>query len=304
MLNKMSKGKLLDLPLSLRIDCEKDVLCCKYSPNKEFFVAGHMDGIIRVYSAYDGNLINKLVRPDITEDLPVTSVQFRLNAHNSQASALLSTYTDGRVLIWDYENGKVLLDLKENRQVLGSAYHPKLNKFLTVGDNAAIYLYNAETGQREQTYEKGTLSDVVDGHTSRVFTAVFHPQQTSEFVSGGWDSVVHFWDLRTHHSIRFIRGVHMCGEGLDISKSGRELYCGQWVTSDTIIVGGTDPNLLRVVSLKSLSTIMHYKGNSSGVYCLDHYIKTSKAGKKDSVGDIRTVYSIDKLLIQSDFMLK
>ncbi|XP_054257931.1 WD repeat-containing protein 5B-like isoform X3 [Macrosteles quadrilineatus] len=297
-----------------------------------------MDGIIRVYSAYDGNLINKLVRPDITEDLPVTSVQFRLNAHNSQASALLSTYTDGRVLIWDYENGKVLLDLKENRQVLGSAYHPKLNKFLTVGDNAAIYLYNAETGQREQTYEKGTLSDVVDGHTSRVFTAVFHPQQTSEFVSGGWDSVVHFWDLRTHHSIRFIRGVHMCGEGLDISKSGRELltcsyskdnslqlwhyqqgrllaniepdlfkcqlYCGQWVTSDTIIVGGTDPNLLRVVSLKSLSTIMHYKGNSSGVYCLDHYIKTSKAGKKDSVGDIRTVYSIDKLLIQSDFMLK
>lgn len=49
---------------------------------------------------------------------------------------------------------------------------------------------------------------------------------------------------------------------------------------------------------------MHYKGNSSGVYCLDHYIKTSKAGKKDSVGDIRTVYSIDKLLIQSDFMLK
>lgn len=62
-----------------------------------------------------------------------------------------------------------------------------------------------------------------DGHNNRVFAAKFHPVQTTEFVSGGWDSVLHFWDMRQRSSLRFIKGVHMCGEGLDLNKSGREV---------------------------------------------------------------------------------
>lgn len=68
-----------------------------------------------------------------------------------------------------------------------------------------------------------TVSSVVDGHNSRVFAAMFHPVQTTEFISGGWDSVVHVWDMRQSNSMRYIKGVHICGEGLDISKSGREV---------------------------------------------------------------------------------
>lgn len=68
-----------------------------------------------------------------------------------------------------------------------------------------------------------TVSSVVDGHNSRVFAATFHPVQTTEFISGGWDSVVHVWDMRQSNSMRYIKGVHICGEGLDISKSGREV---------------------------------------------------------------------------------
>lgn len=67
------------------------------------------------------------------------------------------------------------------------------------------------------------VSAVVDGHTSRVFAAAFHPQQMNEFVSGGWDSVVHFWDIRQPTSQRYIKFVHICGDGLDIRKSGREV---------------------------------------------------------------------------------
>lgn len=67
------------------------------------------------------------------------------------------------------------------------------------------------------------VSSVVDGHNSRVFAATFHPVQTTEFISGGWDSVVHVWDMRQTNSLRYIKGVHICGEGLDFSKSGREV---------------------------------------------------------------------------------
>lgn len=72
-------------------------------------------------------------------------------------------------------------------------------------------------------YVISLVPTVLDGHSSRVFAAVFHPHQVTEFVSGGWDNVVHFWDMRQSNSMRFIKDVHMCGEGLDISPSGREV---------------------------------------------------------------------------------
>lgn len=66
--------------------------------------------------------------------------------------------------------------------------------------------------------------DVMDGHKSRVFSACFNPKSPHELISAGWDDTIQFWDTRQAHSLRFIPGVHMCGDGLDISRNGREVY--------------------------------------------------------------------------------
>lgn len=66
--------------------------------------------------------------------------------------------------------------------------------------------------------------DVMDGHKSRVFSACFNPKSAHELISAGWDDTIQFWDTRQAHSLRFIPGVHMCGDGLDISRNGREVY--------------------------------------------------------------------------------
>lgn len=34
-------------------------------------------------------------------------------------------------------------------------------------------------------------------------------------ISGGWDSVVHIWDLRTAEAVRSIYGPHIAGDALD-----------------------------------------------------------------------------------------
>lgn len=67
------------------------------------------------------------------------------------------------------------------------------------------------------------MPDVMDGHTSRVFSACFNPKSAYELISGGWDDTVQFWDTRQAHAFRFISGVHMCGDGLDISRNGKEV---------------------------------------------------------------------------------
>lgn len=63
----------------------------------------------------------------------------------------------------------------------------------------------------------------MNGHKSRVFSACFNPSSNHELVSGGWDDTIQFWDIRQPFSQRYIGGVHICGEGIDISQNGKEV---------------------------------------------------------------------------------
>lgn len=66
--------------------------------------------------------------------------------------------------------------------------------------------------------------EAMDGHKSRVFSACFNPRSAHELISGGWDNTIQFWDTRQPYALRRISGVHMCGDGLDISRNGREVH--------------------------------------------------------------------------------
>lgn len=63
--------------------------------------------------------------------------------------------SNGNIILWNYETGEVLKHIKEDRQTLGVTYHSKLPKFLTVGNNGSIHLYDEETMKLEQKFEKG-----------------------------------------------------------------------------------------------------------------------------------------------------
>lgn len=79
-------------------------------------------------------------------------------------------------------------------------------------------------------------TNVMDGHRSRVFSACFNPKSAYELISAGWDDTVQFWDTRQAHSLRFISGVHMCGDGLDISRNGKEVHSNLVIFTSHIIV--------------------------------------------------------------------
>lgn len=102
-------------------------------------------------------------------------------------------------------------------------FHPKLKKFLTAGDDGNICLYDEESRVQERVFKSSENTGKLDGHSLRVFCVCFNPTSNYEFISGGWDNVVHFWDVRQQNSIRHISNVHMCGEGLDVSPNGKEV---------------------------------------------------------------------------------
>lgn len=83
--------------------------------------------------------------------------------------------------------------------------------------SSLIYLFPAFLLHSSESLE------AMDGHKSRVFSACFNPRSAHELISGGWDNTIQFWDTRQPYALRRISGVHMCGDGLDISRNGREV---------------------------------------------------------------------------------
>lgn len=51
------------------------------------------------------------------------------------------------------------------------------------------------------------------GHDNRVFAVKFIDEHT--LISGGWDSVVHVWDVRQARSAHHFYGPNISGESLD-----------------------------------------------------------------------------------------
>lgn len=55
------------------------------------------------------------------------------------------------------------------------------------------------------------------GHSNRVFSIKFIDENT--LISGGWDSVIHVWDIRNSKSVKSFYGPHIAGDSLDFKNN-------------------------------------------------------------------------------------
>lgn len=164
----------------------------------------------------------------------------------------------------------------------------------------------------------------MDGHTNRVFAACFNPINDAEFITGGWDRTVQFWDTRSEHSVRHLSDVYICGDGLDISRTGKEvltcawikqdnmriydyktlslarsltpdensslLYCGRFLGHNYLVTGGTNVNLMRVVDLRLNVTVAVVKQLPGAVYSLDvQNVKSDSKQQSETIMDLPNV---------------
>ncbi|KAL1140646.1 hypothetical protein AAG570_000576 [Ranatra chinensis] len=196
-------------------------MCCKYSYDRRHILTGGTDGVVRKYESRTTNLEREFVDHDIENDPnPVTAIIIN---PSRESPHFIATYVKGYVKLWHTKSGECLRTINENRQILNATHHPTSPKFLTMGDDGQLYLYDVETGQRERTFFDSYAPDRVEGHRSRVFAAKFNPKSVNEFISGGWDDTVQFWDIRKSQSCRYLSGAHVCGEGLDIDQKGEQV---------------------------------------------------------------------------------
>ncbi|XP_049867673.1 uncharacterized protein LOC126367914 [Pectinophora gossypiella] len=288
------------------VDTNKEIMCCKYTEDTNEVAAGFTDGIIRLFDCKTGGCTHTLVDDECRSyPGPVTAIKHRpVSKAHPITNLLLSSYVNGCIKCWKYKYDQCLYTIREKRQTLGLNYHPRFTKFISYGDDARLNMYDEEAQTQERTFYSSQRKNFIDGHTSRIFACAFNPKSHHELISGGWDNSVICWDDRQPFATRHFVGVHICGEGLDFDKPGKQiltcswqdknsiqiwdygscklidtvvpdnhsskLYCGKLVPSTNLMVcGGSDSNILRVVDVNLKLTECSIRNNPGAIYAFD-----------------------------------
>ncbi|XP_053219727.1 dynein assembly factor with WDR repeat domains 1-like [Podarcis raffonei] len=224
-----------DLRLLHTIDCGDQLLCCQFNNEGTRVAAGIRTGTIKVLSVNDGSLHQVLADSEtVALGLPVTSLHFmpRGPAHNGDV--LLATYSGGKVKLWHVPSRTCVRTITEDRQTMIASFNPSGSKFITGGAGPGIYMYDAQTWAKIQTFSPSYSPTVMDGHTSRVYALTFFPENDERFISGGWDDTVQFWSMQSSHALRRISGPHVCGDAVSIDKTGTHILTGSWRRNNTL----------------------------------------------------------------------
>jgi len=279
---------------------DEEVLACSMGRDGKYIFGGTVSGGIQIFEAGQPNP-KKVIAPAFISDEDNSSVTAIKQRNKGPEKLVIATYAAGYVLYWSLETGDCLKTISEGQQIMGFTYHPKEPKFLTFGDDARIRMYDIETGKATMLFENSYRKEDCLGHNSRIFALKFNPKSSYEFITGGWDNTVHFWDTRQPQSNKYIAGPHICGEGLDIDVRGdrvvtcayqrtnpislwsyrtaqlivnveqasRPMYCGHFIAPKAILVGTSEPAFIQVLNTMSFQFTDTYKLPGRGVYCID-----------------------------------
>lgn len=80
-------------------------------------------------------------------------------------------------------------------------------QFATGGKDCHVRIYDEET--KTVSIDCKPASWNHQGHDNRIFAVKYIDDHT--LMSGGWDSVVHIWDVRTGKSIKHFYGANISG---------------------------------------------------------------------------------------------
>lgn len=105
------------------------------------------------------------------------------------------------------------------------------SKFATAGKDYTVRIYDEATKTQTSALCGGWGKNFC-GHSNRVFSVKFHPDDPNIVLSGGWDNTLQVWDLRTDSAVRDLYGPHICGDAIDIK--GDTIVTGSWQANNQL----------------------------------------------------------------------
>eukprot|EP00913_Durusdinium_trenchii_P031706 g29692.t1 len=150
--------------------------------------------------------------------LPTTQLRWRPHGAASKTQSVLVSVNaefDGQIMQWHIKSGKCLHSITEKgNQIFCLDYFSDGSQFATAG--------------------KDRLLRETAGHSNRIFSLKYHPEDPNIILSGGWDNTVQVWDTRKGISVKSLWNAYICGDAVDISSDGRQILTGSWRTENSL----------------------------------------------------------------------
>ena len=104
---------------------------------------------------------------------------------------LLAANADGTICHWHVTSRKCLHTIsEENNQVYALDYTPDGSQFATAGKDFAVRVYDEATKSVVSKLASGWLGAPSAGHSNRIFSLKFVPQDPQLLLSAGWDNTI------------------------------------------------------------------------------------------------------------------
>ena len=192
---------------------DAQIFCVRSSPDNSFYVAGLSNGQVALISPTTGRLSYTIqISP---ENLPITSIRY----HPLKPKHFIASSAEGIISEFSTKTSqtkKTWTIQEEKNEIYAMDITNDGKKFATAGQDKVIRIYDYETQQLSMKLYKVDDDETSNGHTNRIYSLLFSPQDPHVLVSAGWDDTVQFWDTRAKESIHHIFGPHVCSDTLDI----------------------------------------------------------------------------------------
>lgn len=219
-----------------------ECFCVRFSPDDALLAASFANGAIHVYNCSTGKQefqLNSNVDRVEGSLLPLPTTQLRWRPHAAQSktkNVLISVNceTNGEIQHWHIKSGKCLHTITEpGNSIFCIDYFSDGSAFATAGRDRLVRIYDEATKRLTQTLEGGEQA-VTPGHSNRVFSLKYHPDQPNLILTGGWDNTCQLWDVRKGHSVRSFWNCYLCGDAVDFSTDGKDMLIGSWRVDDSL----------------------------------------------------------------------
>lgn len=167
-------------------------------------------------------------------DVPTYNPIGALDGHNGPVSTIAwphpnAIYTgswDQSIRMWDANAARVVSSWNGSAMIACMDFSSPGNIMATGHNNKTIRIWDPRSSGQE------VMKLVLRSHTGWVSSVAFSPTSPHHLISGGYDTAVKLWDIRSKVPLHSIK------------EHGEKVLATHWLTSDRLASGGADKKVL------------------------------------------------------------